>query len=438
MNLTKEIKSNLSEILSESTAYGLPKIFKSKRIFFKLFWLAVIIAGSILTIYFTNESISNYLKYEKISKIEIIKEKQIQFPTITFCSKSFNKQTIQDSISKCLFNKKDCIDQFQMFYSFLNEINCFQFNSGKNKSNHSIPIQNSTFADMHYGLKISFKNNDNMSIEIYIDDPLSIIDGESYKIPDYVLKYEPYFDYTLSLFKSIENKLGSPYNSCYKDVFNEFELNKTIINYIHSKNISYKQENCHRLCTELEYINTNPCNCSIHSLNNFWLDCYHMQLNTSISNCTYNHIAEKSDMNRIDEKCKQYCPLECDSITYTYTAIKNKCEDESFSYIYIYFKELKYTKYSEIPKTEPFSFISEIGGILGLFIGCSFVSLFELAELLFEIGFILFGKKHQQVQPSQQDNLQNKINSLEEKINGLNEKIELIFKKFQKTNKKKV
>jgi hypothetical protein len=71
MNLLQQVKTNLSEILSESTAYGLPKVFKSKRVFFRIYWLAVIILGSIATIYFTVESINSYLKYEKIPKTEI-------------------------------------------------------------------------------------------------------------------------------------------------------------------------------------------------------------------------------------------------------------------------------------------------------------------------------------------------------------------------------
>ena len=49
-----------------------------------------------------------------------------------------------------------------------------------------------------------------------------------------------------------------------------------------------------------------------------------------------------------------------------------------------------------MPKTETFSFISEMGGILGLFVGCSFVSFFELAELFIEIYFILFSNKNKQ------------------------------------------
>ncbi len=45
-----------------------------------------------------------------------------------------------------------------------------------------------------------------------------------------------------------------------------------------------------------------------------------------------------------------------------------------------------------MPKTKIFDFISNIGGILGLFIGSSFVTLFEIGELLIEISFILTKK----------------------------------------------
>ena len=142
--MKQEIKNNLSEILGESTAYGLPKIFKSKRIFLKIFWLAFFLMGSIASIYYIVQSINSYLLYEVIPKIEIINENPMQFPTITFCNndKSFNK----DLIDFCSFNKKqnNCIDNFQMFYStwYEHSGNCLQFNSGRNSS---IPILNSIF-----------------------------------------------------------------------------------------------------------------------------------------------------------------------------------------------------------------------------------------------------------------------------------------------------
>jgi hypothetical protein len=182
-------------------------------------------------------------------------------------------------------------------------------------------------------------------------------------------------------------------------------MNKTIINYLHSNNVKHKQEYCEQLCPELEYLNTNPCNCMNTSLGNVKNDCYSLQANEVIRNCSRVYF-NSNDKKKLNEKCGQYCPLECDSVRYTGSFIKDKGLNE----IYIFFKDLKYTQYSEIPKTETFDFISSIGGILGLFIGCSFVTLFEISELLFEICFIFYGKKQQQI---------NNELSIEEKLNRL-------------------
>jgi hypothetical protein len=254
MSLFQEIKTNLCEILSESTAYGLPKIFKSKRIFFKIFWLAFILFGSIASIYFIIDSMNNYLKYEVIPKIEIIHEIPISFPTITFCS---NESLNKDLIDFCSFSKEEnnCKDYFQMYYAAWYTVawynsNCLQFNSGKNRSNHSIPILNSA-GGIDNGLIISFKSD--LSIYIWIDDPASIsfINGVSFKkSSDYYLNYESFIYSEFQLTKTVEYKLGPPYNPCFIDNLNNFDLNKTIINYLHSNNLKFRQEYCEQLCLD--------------------------------------------------------------------------------------------------------------------------------------------------------------------------------------------
>ena len=123
MSKFQEIKTNLSEILAESTAYGIPRIFKSKRSFLKLFWLSFFLIGSIASIYFTVKSIINYLEYEVIPKIEIINLYQIQFPIITFCSNGFTNKTFKEIFDACSFDgDNDCRinseKYFSKFYSY--------------------------------------------------------------------------------------------------------------------------------------------------------------------------------------------------------------------------------------------------------------------------------------------------------------------------------
>jgi len=46
---------------------------------------------------------------------------------------------------------------------------------------------------------------------------------------------------------------------------------------------------------------------------------------------------------------------------------------------------MKYTAVSQHPKMEAFDLISSIGGILGFYTGMSFLSFFEIVEVLTEI-----------------------------------------------------
>jgi len=48
---------------------------------------------------------------------------------------------------------------------------------------------------------------------------------------------------------------------------------------------------------------------------------------------------------------------------------------------------------SQIPKEKGFDLLSNVGGILGLFIGVSFVTLFEICELFIEMLLMLHGNK---------------------------------------------
>ena len=133
-------------------------------------------------------------------------------------------------------------------------------------------------------------------------------------------------------------------------------------------------------------------------MGNIERDCKYI-LASKISNCTDGYL--KSFIKKNHEKCPQYCPLECDTVDYSFSlrsyidsSSDNPVEifKNSTRQLKVYFKEMKFKKLNDSPKTEIFSFISEIGGILCLFIGVSFVSFFELAQLLLEISFILFKK----------------------------------------------
>jgi len=190
----QKIKTNLSEMLAESTANGLPRIFKSKKIFFKIFWFSFFILGNIASFYYIIKAIDNYLVYDVISRRTTIYKNPMPFPAITICPwKSsgfeFTNKSLKQIIefNNCWFNNEniDPDKYFERVSSFYYG-DCFHFNSGrKNMLGDLVPIQNQYSID--YGLYVKFIN---ASIYISINEPLSIpfINGFFYKRFDYSIE----------------------------------------------------------------------------------------------------------------------------------------------------------------------------------------------------------------------------------------------------------
>jgi hypothetical protein len=165
-------------------------------------------------------------------------------------------------------------------------------------------------------------------------------------------------------------------------------------------------------------IEKSNCNCNSTILNfqgkciNKWFD-YDSQ--NSILKCTNNYI-KKFTENELHTNCLMYCPLECDSNELLITSnnqifpisgiIGNKTKKELFfkydNYeeikkkiirVFAYYDDFKYNYISQKPKTEPFSFISDIGGIFSLFLGISLISVFEIFEVIYDLVYVLVSIK---------------------------------------------
>ena len=158
-------------------------------------------------------------------------------------------------------------------------------------------------------------------------------------------------------------------------------------------------------------------NCGCNStLSNFDYDCIRNPNDKELKSKKKECIAEYLSRFRKEKenlKCHQHCPLECDSISYKITSYLELINDKGkisqgrkggyglnfdtyeqvnnhFVSILVYYRDLRYTLITQDPKTQLFDFISSIGGILGLFLGISFLSFVELFEIIFEISLILF------------------------------------------------
>ncbi|KAI0217761.1 Amiloride-sensitive sodium channel subunit beta [Lamellibrachia satsuma] len=131
--------------------------------------------------------------------------------------------------------------------------------------------------------------------------------------------------------------------------------------------------------------------------------------NATEDTCRY-HVSIDYAYNRLD--CD--CPLPCEETGYTYQTsssiwpsdahkenVKQKLASEIARYlgnttdeeklwnnllkVKVYFEEFNYESIEEMPAYSTINFASDIGGILGLWIGCSIISIFEFLELSMDV-----------------------------------------------------
>ena len=394
------LKQSLVNHILSSTIHGIPKIFLTDRLFNKILWIVCTIVSTAVCAWFILESLFAFADFDHITQVETIYEQPTEFITVQFCSQdktSFNKKDLKkgELLIQCIFNYDTaCLENPGHFFEAYNDPTynrCFRFNSGKNLSNHSIPILSSTIGG----------KDDSFIMEIYAPKGLVVWIHNHSTPPKRLYKNDHNGDtgFASTGFvthfvaeKTVDTKLEEPYNKCFKDV-SLFEDNKTVIDYILNKPEVYSQVNCLELCFDLEFIELNPCNCTKAILGKVWKNCYGLfNKLVNISECTFKYKMNWYKQN-LAEKYTKYCPLECDSISYLVSNrhLSNVVKKTNVL-IYAYYRTLKYTLITQQPKMLKVDLISYIGGICGLFLGSSFLSFIEIFEFILEFVFFLINK----------------------------------------------
>jgi len=395
-NNLNRARERVSELLSQSTVNGIPNMLRANTFSLKSMWLIFFIISTCTCLYFTCDSIQDYFKYSTVTSIKVINEKYSQFPAISFCAYPEFKLSMNENIIAASFEEKEFLNFSHIFEEFNDSFygKCYRINSGKNIYNEKLDLLNSTQNGFQSRLRIVFF--------------LEVSNGENYRelivnihnqsFPPFDIENKGYWIRTGSWnFYQVERifteQLSEPYNDCLKDI-NLFKKNKTIINHMHRSNRAYSQMDCYYTCSRLFALQESNCNCN-STLMDFEVNCekrHYQQEKDKISFCVIEYILNFRRKLQ-HEKCSEYCPLECDSISYSISTyletmpangnltVKRKKEyglerfdtyeqiNRNFAYIAVYYNQLKYTLVTQEPKTEAFSFISYIGGILGLFLG---------------------------------------------------------------------
>lgn len=389
----EKIKLKIIEKLLSTTAHGITNIVQTERKLIKYLWILVTFASFSFCSFFVLQSILDYLKYDVVTKINTYNEKTVEFPAISICSRT-NFDNFK--LLRCYFNFQECsLSNINYFQDSLYGT-CIRFNSGYdiygNKTNILHATSNDLLSSLMFEIYLPSQNGySEMTLAItnksYI--PFNMVEN-----PYYLMSGNSYF---FQIQRTFSEKLESPFNDCLKDV-RKFKFNKTIIDFILSSNRTYTQLNCFRFCRNLYLIQESGCGCET-SLENFEPICQYQNFNLESIKCINNYI-QMFQNKMANKECSKYCPAECDSLSYTiipfirpFPVTGNVSEEFSSRYVefktyedvqknfisfYVYYPEFKYTLISQSEKITLYDVISNIGGLLGLFLGISFLSFVEI------------------------------------------------------------
>ena len=104
----ESIKLRILEMIEVSSFHGIPNMFRTKKLFNTIIWLFCFIISATACFILIIQSIVLYFSYSHTTSIEIIYEKPLQFPAVSFCSLSsaFNStnHSLTDSLIECQFD----------------------------------------------------------------------------------------------------------------------------------------------------------------------------------------------------------------------------------------------------------------------------------------------------------------------------------------------
>jgi len=124
------IKKKIVDILSMSTAHGIPNILRSNHLFLIIMWSIVCGLSVCIGSYFVIDNVLDYLKYNTVSTISVINEQSVQFPTISICAHPGINKTLNETILRVRYDRVFETNVEKYFESFQDPVfgKCLRFN----------------------------------------------------------------------------------------------------------------------------------------------------------------------------------------------------------------------------------------------------------------------------------------------------------------------
>ena len=472
--LKMKLKEKVFEHLSTTHLHGLPHIVRSKYWYMKVIWVLMFCAFIIISSWLTSQAYTSYFAWPVVSSVSLYVEQQQLFPAVTICNlepliTKFASDTIQEKLNpnfnysleslqelknarssildkmsgndisfsfkqsfgysidetliSCQFNGNDCMNtsvDFIWYYSFKYG-NCYTFNSGysyntntpnENSTKFTQPIKAVSRDDIDHGLNLEIyvgSRDAKYSLEKY--GAIVFIHNQS-SLPESSngIFLTPGTQNSIGIEKSFNSYTPDPFSSC--EDLSSYNFDRTYYNAIQAVSLSYSQSTCLDVCLRQQIIA--QCGCSYMEFiqikkahpcgeKNNELDCAY--------NLFYNFWSENSY-----SVCSNFCPLECNTQTYSYTIstsgyptdlyaralINNLAVSTHFNttpsidqikedvlQLNVHFSNDKYTYTTQSRQYYVYDLFSNTGGIFNLFLGLSIICLAQFLDFLFEMSMII-------------------------------------------------
>ena len=328
---------------------------------------------------------------------------------------------LQDMLLFCSYNDKECtvkdftLEETNYGYFFI-------FNQGKYVNGSSYDIKTSR-SQIESGLILElYLGNPSKDTDCLINNggfQISIQNQSCTfaKVNEQTYLAEGGTDVTITISRNFIYKLGQPYGNCTKDVSRNSTFHSKLFDYIiYTVDIPYKEIYCLLVCKQEELIR--QCNCSSDMIigNSPSFD----KVDFCDKNATNNECMRKFQENYDTDSwhCRNECPLECDSVKYDvksyvtsyptnyywhdelkYWANKKKINlmgddySKSFVRLNLKYENMEYTITEQKISVTLNQLIANIVGFLGLCIGVTILSAFEVSELIFDLIMLPIRKK---------------------------------------------
>ena len=382
-----------------------------KSLLRRMVWLFIILALTAVLLYFLSTSVISYYNYESVTTSSTTDLENETLPAITMClatgldfsllqfygydlgkaildefntgNMKLNGSTeigklvqnatwfdmlfgsIKTELHGCVHQGKECAKELTPSYHYINYFPCTTFHS-KNYIDKYGPIKASR-AGFKFGVWIKFWT------DFYWNNPMFIEVHDPYKPPNMLsaIKFSTGYSLSLAVTKEETRLLGPPYSKCMTK--EEAQKSQTEVSH-HSP---YNQNEC--IIEQAKQSVLETCNC-IHGPKN------EKESFCSVFdalNCVRN-FQEKVNFN---VSIGRNCLLECDKVTYSLSWSKYNYGGTGWTEIDLYFDTFESKLYTEIPLIKIEYLFANIGGLVGLFVGISILSIIESIEICFNIIF---------------------------------------------------